>query len=100
MHESEQRQPNPIFARSKPSPKQRAFLDRNGLDQEQTMDAPTAHEVIGDFVHERRVLEPTAKQMELLKKHNLWCDSMSRGEAFDAISRILRTKANESRGQF
>ena len=33
------------------------------------------------FIHIRRLLPPTPRQIQLLKQHRLWREGMSRGEA-------------------
>ncbi len=41
------------------------------------------------FIHIRRLLPPTPRQIQLLKQHHRWREGMSRGEAYDAIKRLF-----------
>jgi hypothetical protein len=68
-----------------PTKGQYDFLDRNRLPHDHTTDLCDATRTIDAYVRSRRVLEPTARQIELLKRHKQWREGMTRGDAYDAI---------------
>jgi hypothetical protein len=75
--------PNP------PTQRQLAFMARNKLHPDRPIDFYDAMHTIGAFVRRRRELSPTAPQEKFLKEKGQWRDGMTRGEAFDAIKRIV-----------
>jgi hypothetical protein len=87
MRRSLEQQVDP--APCEPTSKQLAFLARNKLHPDRALDFYEASHAIGQFVHARRQLAPTARQERFLKERGEWRDGMSRGEAFDTIRRIV-----------
>src|SRR4051812_30622762 len=74
------------------SARQIAFIDHHELSRDLDLSADYASALISDFVKGRRGLSPTPKQEALLRQKGQWREGMSRGEAFDAIGRILRAE--------
>jgi hypothetical protein len=72
-----------------PTRKQQAFLARNRIDPGRDIDFYEAMHTIGQFVHSRREMSPTARQEQFLKQKGQWRDGMSRGEAFDLIGQLV-----------
>jgi hypothetical protein len=87
MRRSPEQQGDP--APCEPTSKQLAFLARNKLHPGRPVDFYEASHTIGQFVSSRRQMPPTARQERFLKERGEWRDGMSRGEAFDAIRRIV-----------
>ena len=69
--------------------KQEAFLTRHQLQTDGETGFYDAMFTIRDYVHTRRQLPPTDKQIRLLKEHGKWHPGMSRGEAFDTLRRLF-----------
>ena len=86
MHRSSEQQFDPDFC--SPTRPQQAFLLRDKLQPNHKIDFYEASHVIGQFVHARRQLSPTDRQVKFLKEHGKWRDGMNRGEVFDLIQRI------------
>ena len=72
-----------------PSEKQQAFLQRHRIRHDELTDFQEAMDTIHRFVRSKRQLEPTQRQIQILKQHNQWRVGMKRGEAFDAIKLIF-----------
>jgi hypothetical protein len=64
-------------------------MARNKLHPGRPVDFDEAMHAIGRFVDARRQMAPTVRQERFLKDRGEWRDGMSRGEAFDAIRRIV-----------
>src|SRR5262245_66569430 len=73
------------------TPNQMGFLARHGLAEGPTS-YDTADRLISRFVAERRRMSPTPRQEALLRREGIWREGMTRGEAFDAIGRLIRAE--------
>jgi hypothetical protein len=79
-----------------PTLKQLDFIARNKLAKVMPTTYEEADSIISEFVNGRRDLEPTPTQKKMLIRAGKWQDEMSRGEAFDAISAILKASENST----
>src|SRR5262249_10997091 len=79
------------------STRQIDFIERHGLPHDPNVDEKTAWEVISDFINNRTRLPPTARQEALLRQKGQWREGMTRGEAFDAIARLLAVERATAR---
>jgi hypothetical protein len=72
------------------TPKQRAFMQRHGIDSERDKEAAT--EAIGTYIRSRQQMSPSPAQEGFLRKRGLWRDGMTRGEAFALVGRTMVTE--------
>lgn len=78
---------------SSPTRKQLAFMERHRISCDRPLDYFEATHAIGRFIHARRRLPPTERQVQLLRKLGTWRDGMTRGEASDAIRRSMGNRS-------